>query len=190
MTDMDRIKEIYDRQADRVYRTAMVFMKNSQDAEDVVQSIFLTLIEKGIVFSDPEYEKAWMLVTTRNRCKDLLKSAWRKRTDLGEEALLAAELHDGRDADPEGQNDYANVPDDAAGVSASYDGSDDASLLRSLLMKLPVEQREILLLHYYEGYTVEEVAHLTGLKESGVRSAIASAKRTLKKITEGGRYGR
>ncbi len=44
MQNRERIKVIYDRQVDRVYRTAMVFMKNTQDAEDIVQSVFLTLI--------------------------------------------------------------------------------------------------------------------------------------------------
>ena len=160
MTDMDRIKEIYDRQADRVYRTAMVFMKNRQDAEDIVQSVFLTLIERGIIFRDSEHERAWMILTARNRCKDMLKSAWRNRTDLGDEALLAADLQSG-------------------GKSA-----DEAVLISSLLKNLPDDQLEILLLHYYEGYTVNEVAAMTGRKESGVRSAIVSAKKTISRISE------
>lgn len=58
LQNREKIKEIYDRQVDRVYRTAMVFMKNTQDAEDIVQSVFLTLIEKGIQFDTPEHEKA------------------------------------------------------------------------------------------------------------------------------------
>ena len=54
MQNREKIKEIYDRQVDRVYRTAMVFMKNTQDAEDIVQSVFLTLIRarKSMVHRD------------------------------------------------------------------------------------------------------------------------------------------
>ena len=161
LADLERIKGIYDRQAGRVYRTAMVYMRNSEDAEDIVQSVFMTLIEKGIVFSDFEHEKAWMITAARNRCIDMLKSAWRSRTDMGDEALMAAE-------------EQGESP-----------GADEAEQLSSLLMQLPEEQREILLLHYYEGYTVDEVAAMTGRKESGIRSAIASAKRTLRKIRDG-----
>lgn len=53
MTDQERkrqIKEIYERQIDRVYRIAQIYTGNPQDAEDVVESVFLTVIEKNIRF--------------------------------------------------------------------------------------------------------------------------------------------
>ena len=157
----EKIKEIYDRQVDRVYRTAMVFMKNTQDAEDIVQSVFLTLIEKGIQFDTPEHEKAWFIVTTRNRCKDILKSYWRKSVDLVEEGM----------------------DETADSVSTDPPGSDFRAEALDIIMNLPEDQREIILLHYYEGYTVNETADMLKLSESKVRSQIASAKRALSKLT-------
>jgi RNA polymerase sigma factor (sigma-70 family) len=50
-------------------------------------------------------------------------------------------------------------------------------------MNLPEDQREIILLHYYEGYTVNETADMLKLSESKVRSQIASVKRALSKLT-------
>lgn len=161
LQNREKIKEIYDRQVDRVYRTAMVFMKNTQDAEDIVQSVFLTLIEKGIQFDTPEHEKAWFIVTTRNRCKDILKSYWRKSVDLVEE----------------GMDETANS------VSTDPPGSDFRAEALDIIMNLPEDQREIILLHYYEGYTVNETADMLKLSESKVRSQIASAKRALSKLT-------
>jgi RNA polymerase sigma-70 factor (ECF subfamily) len=161
LQNRERIKEIYDRQVDRVYRTAMVFMKNSQDAEDIVQSVFLTLIEKGIQFDTPEHEKAWFIVTTRNRCKDILKSYWRKSVDLVDDSM-------------------DETADDG---STDSPGSDSAAEALELIMNLPEEQREIVLLHYYEGYTVNETAEMLKLSESKIRSQIASAKRALSKLT-------
>ena len=157
----EKIKEIYDRQVDRVYRTAMVFMKNTHDAEDIVQSVFLTLIEKGIQFDTPEHEKAWFIVTTRNRCKDILKSYWRKSVDLVEEGM----------------------DETAYSVSTEPPGSDFRAEALDIIMNLPEDQREIILLHYYEGYTVNETADMLKLSESKVRSQIASAKRALSKLT-------
>lgn len=157
----EKIKEIYDRQVDRVYRTAMVFMKNTQDAEDIVQSVFLTLIEKGIQFDTPEHEKAWFIVTTRNRCKDILKSYWRKSVDLVEEGM----------------------DETADSVSTDPPGSDFRAEALDIIMNLPEDQREIILLHYYEGYTVNETADMLKLSESKVRSQIASVKRALSKLT-------
>jgi RNA polymerase sigma-70 factor (ECF subfamily) len=161
LQNREKIKEIYDRQVDRVYRTAMVFMKNTQDAEDIVQSVFLTLIEKGIQFDTPEHEKAWFIVTTRNRCKDILKSYWRKSVDLVEEGM----------------------DETADSVSTDPPGSDFRAEALDIIMNLPEDQREIILLHYYEGYTVKETADMLKLSESKVRSQIASAKRALSKLT-------
>ena len=159
MQNRERIKEIYDRQVDRVYRTAMVFMKNTQDAEDIVQSVFLTLIEKGIQFDTPEHEKAWFIVTTRNRCKDILKSYWRQSVELAETGM-----------------------DEADGIT-DVPEADAAAEALEIIMNLPEDQREIILLHYYEGYTVNETADMLKLSESKVRSQIASAKRSLSKVT-------
>lgn len=163
MQDRERIREIYDRQVDRVYRTALVLMKNQQDAEDIVQSVFLTLIEKNIHFTSPEHEKAWFIVTTRNRCKDVLRSYWRQHVDLKDEEVS------------EGGSPKIDI---------SADGMYDIEAAKEILMSLPEEQREIILLHYYEGYTVKEVAEMLGTKDSTVRSAISSVKRALEKKSQ------
>lgn len=78
------LQEVFNRQFERVYRVAMIYTKNAADAEDAAQSVFLKLIEKKIEFSDENHEKAWFITATRNHCKDMLRSFWRKEVDLGE----------------------------------------------------------------------------------------------------------
>ena len=78
------IQAIYERQYARVYRIGMLYMKNASDAEDVVQSVFMKYIERPEQFRDMEHEKAWFITVARNRCKDMLKSFWRNRVELGE----------------------------------------------------------------------------------------------------------
>lgn len=78
------VRELYDREYERVYRTAMVWLRNTQDAQDAVQNIFLKLLERPRSFQSEEHEKAWFIVATKNYCRDILKSAWRKKVDLGE----------------------------------------------------------------------------------------------------------
>lgn len=146
----------------------MTLMKNKDDAEDIVQSVFLTLIEKDIQFDSQEHEKAWFIVTTRNRCKDVLKSYWRKSVDLKDE-----------DVDQTMTSDL----DTTAEVPAVYANA-EVEEVKKLLMSLPDNQREIILLHYYEGYTINEVAEMLSTKESTIRSAIGSAKRILKKVAD------
>lgn len=62
----------------------MVYLKNTSDAEDVVQHIFLKCMEKEMYFQDENHETAWFLTVTRNYCKDILKSFWRRHVDVGD----------------------------------------------------------------------------------------------------------
>ena len=76
------IREIYERQIDRVYRLALMYTGDPHDAEDVAESVFLTMIEKKITFENEEHEKAWFITSVRNRCRDLHKSSWRGKVQL------------------------------------------------------------------------------------------------------------
>ena len=67
------ITEIYHRQIDTVYRICYSFMKNKPEAEDMVQETFLRLIASGKTFENQRHEKAWLIVTASNLCKDQLK---------------------------------------------------------------------------------------------------------------------
>ena len=71
-TDKEIIK-IYDRQVDTVYRICYSFMKNAPEAEDMTQETFLRLISSGQKFDNERHEKAWLIVTASNLCKDSLK---------------------------------------------------------------------------------------------------------------------
>jgi len=75
----ESMDDIYKRNVEMIYRICFMYLKNSTDSEDAVQSIFLKLLKSSTSFADPEHEKAWLIVTTRNYCKDLLKSWWRTR---------------------------------------------------------------------------------------------------------------
>lgn len=80
-TDME-IEAVYSRQADTVYRLCFSFLKNKWDTEDAVQTTFLKLITSGKTFENQEHEKAWLIVTASNTCKNLLKHPQRKMADI------------------------------------------------------------------------------------------------------------
>jgi RNA polymerase sigma-70 factor (ECF subfamily) len=63
---------------------AMLYLKNAADAEDAVQNVFLKYMEKDITFASESHENAWFITVTRNYCKDVLKTFWRKRVELGD----------------------------------------------------------------------------------------------------------
>ena len=81
------ITEIYHRQIDTVYRICYSFMKNKPEAEDMVQETFLRLIASGKTFENQRHEKAWLIVTASNLCKDQLKRLYRTDEDLDKTAV-------------------------------------------------------------------------------------------------------
>ena len=71
---------IYERMKNTIYRTALAYCRNVQDAEDITHDVFLIRFRHEEPFPDEESEKAWMLRVTVNRCKNLLKSFRRRFT--------------------------------------------------------------------------------------------------------------
>ena len=130
-------RRLVDTYADLILRLSFTYLKSTQDAEDVCQTVFLKLLRSARAFESPEHEKAWIVRTTSNACKDLLRNAFR-RTSV---ALDAA-------AD-------APAPETAA----------PDSVLRQV-MSLPKNYREAIYLHYYEGYSVREIAEADGPQRS------------------------
>jgi len=69
---------LFHRYKDDVYRLAVNYTRNPQEAEDVCQTVFLKLLEQEQLI--PGKEKAWLMQVTANECRNLLKSGWWKRT--------------------------------------------------------------------------------------------------------------
>ena len=63
---------------DTVYRVALHNTVNSSDAEDVVQEVFIKLLESNKAFSDGEHLKAWLIRVTVNLCRDKLRKSNRE----------------------------------------------------------------------------------------------------------------
>ena len=74
--------ETYNRHVDMVYRVCYSFMKNQTDTEDMVQETFLRLLSNQKKFADERHEKAWLIVTASNLCKDTLKKWWRTNENI------------------------------------------------------------------------------------------------------------
>ena len=76
------ITELYQRHVDTVYRVCYSYMKNRADTEDMVQDTFIKLISSGVCFQSAEHEKAWLIVTASNLCKNALRHWWRRRENI------------------------------------------------------------------------------------------------------------
>ena len=155
----EEVASLYRRHFGMVYQICLVLLKNVPDAEDAAQTVFRKAMEYPKPFRDPEHEKAWLIVTARNECKNQLKHWWRtRRADSGALDQLVWE-----------QPSEQWVWDQVA--------------------SLPKPQRLVLYLHYYQGYTTEEIARMLGDNPSTVRSRLVQARKKLKLKLEEEGYG-
>lgn len=141
---------------DAVYRLALSQMNSPADAEDVYQDVFLRLFKQNIHFEDVEHLKAWLLRVTINRCRDLYRSGW-KRKNAG--------------IDP----NELEIEEPAA-----FDRE-----LWEAVAALPCYLREVVYLHYAEGYRTDEIADIVHCKPGTVRSRLARARERLRITLDG-----
>ena len=80
----EEVASLYQRHVDMVYQICLMLMKNVPDAEDAVQTVFRKVMEYPKPFRDPEHERAWLIVTARNECRNQLKHWWRTRRESEE----------------------------------------------------------------------------------------------------------
>ena len=149
------VAAIYKRHVKSVYRLCYSYLGSAADAEDATQSTFVKLVGAPRTFESPSHERAWLLVCAANLCKDLLKSPRRTR---------AAEMP-------------ADVVDESAQVGQS-------PVLQAVLA-LPARYKDIVYLHYYEGYKTDEIAQMLGMPPSTVRNNLSEARKLLKSELEG-----
>ena len=87
---MLNIEELFCSCRDDVYRLALSYTRNKQEAEDVCQTVFLKLMEQEKI--TPGKERAWLMQVTANECRNLLRSSWWKNT-AGLDETIAAPAH-------------------------------------------------------------------------------------------------
>ncbi|HHW47305.1 MAG TPA: RNA polymerase sigma factor [Clostridiaceae bacterium] len=149
------LAEIYDRHVKTVYRICFIYMKNQHDTEDMVQNTFIKLMKDNTKFQSEEHEKAWLIKTATNLCKDHFRSWWsKKRVSMDEAPELAVDTP---------------LMDDAL----------------KMVLELPDKYKTALYMYYYEGYSTVEIAKILGKKESTVRGYLHTGRKLLKIEMEG-----
>ena len=160
MMDPQRAEYLAETYADAILRLSYTYLKNTCDAQDICQTVFVKLLTEPRTFDTPEHEKAYILRMAANACKDLLKSPWRKRT-CGLEAC-------GEVAAPE---------------------QTDGSVL-SAVNTLPPHYRSVIYLYYYEGYPAAEIGEILGISAATVHTRLARGREKLKRLLGGTDYER
>ncbi len=146
--EYERLSALY---LDCIYRVAMNGCKNSADAEDVVQTVFLKLWESNMSFTDDEHAKRWLIRVAINECYSLWRSPWRRRVGSLEELT---------------QEPIFSTP--------------EKSELYYAVKEMPIKYRQVVYLYYFEGYSVKETAEILKVSETAVQTRLLRARKQLK----------
>lgn len=143
-----------------VYRLCYSFLGSAADAEDATQAVFMKLVDRPRRFSSEEHEKAWLIVCASNHCRDVLKSASRTR-------VITLDAEDMREPSSE----------------------DHVDEVLEVVLGLPEKYKDVVYLHYYEGYKTDEIARMTGVPPSTVRNRLRDARELLRVALGGEKDG-
>lgn len=152
MTESEFIRAVK-RNNQRLYLIALSFTKNTDDSEDIIQSVFEKLWCCSKSFNDDEHMDKWLTAVCVNESKDLLKSFFKsRRADIDE---------------------YID--------KGAFDECSDYDLFNAV-MKLPKKERVVIHLFYYEDLTVNKIAEILKSNDSTVKTRLRRGRLKLKEM--------
>ena len=146
---------LYETYAHMLYRLAYAELASGHDAEDAVAEVFLRVLQAPPAFRDAQHEKAWLIRVLVNHCRDLRRK----------KSVRA----------------YTPLEE----VTALSAGEKEDTGVLSAVMKLQESNRIAVLLHYFEGYSVEETAKILRTTAAAVKMRLARSRSALKSMLKG-----
>lgn len=147
----ESITNLIDKYSSMILKVAFLYVKNISDAEDITQEVFEKLFTSNKKFKDEEHIKAWLIVITKNKAIDLLKSSWfKKRSEMKESNMVY------------------------------YDKVVGGNEVLKAIISLDVKYKDVIYMYYYEGYSTKEISEKLNQKEATIRTRLKRAREKLK----------
>ena len=151
----DFITQSVELYSDMMYRVAFNITKNSDDAFDVCQDVFVRLVRNKSKIKNSEHLKAWLLRATVNCSRSFCTQAYKKH------CVSTDEL-----------------------VKQSFTDDREKSELFDAVMRLPDKYSTVIHLFYYEDLSIEQIAKIMKMTKSAVKSRLHRGREILKQILE------
>jgi RNA polymerase sigma-70 factor (ECF subfamily) len=150
--DAQAFEVVFDRHADAAFSLAYRMCGRRGTAEDVVQEAFLSLWRSGARYDRSRGSvRSWVLGVVHNRAIDLF------RREV---------VHSGRDVSDEG---LAERMASSTDTETEVERREDAEQVRSALAQLPADQRQVIELAYFGGFTHSQIADILKLPAGTVK---------------------
>jgi len=139
---------------------AGVLARVNELAEDAVQETFLKAYRAMGDFREESSEHTWLTRIAVNTCKDMRRSAWYRYVDR--------------------RVSLDSLPEPA------QPASQESIELTMCIMALPRKEMEAVMLYYYQGMTLEEIAFALGITAPAVSARLKKGRERLKTMLKGG----
>jgi RNA polymerase sigma-70 factor (ECF subfamily) len=151
--DESSLAALYDRYHLLAFSLALRVVNDRGRAEDVVQDAFLSVWRKAASYAEGRGSvKTWLTSIVRNRAIDLVRA--RRESDADDDAILLA------------------LRDPSPSVVEQVTAALDRDSIRAAIGELPLEQRQAIVMAYFEGLSHSEISEVTGLPLGTVKSRI------------------
>lgn len=161
----DAFAQLYTETLDYTYRIVRLFIASEQDAEDMVQNVYLKVLEKADTLKNPDCFYTWLRRVTENECKNHLK----KHKPV---------LWSGTQED---FNSSINSERAIVSTEVSVETDEVNKLLFEAIETLPQEKQVCLQLFYFEGADIAEIASALGIPQGTVKTRLFVARKRLEK---------
>ncbi|WP_108822137.1 RNA polymerase sigma factor [Dysgonomonas sp. Marseille-P4361] len=141
----------------KLYRIAFRIVHDADSAEDMVQDAFVKLWNKRDEMSKIENTEAFAIIILRNTCLDYL----RKTKD-------------------EYNIEYDKEIPEEVSLSKEIEQRDQVQNIKGLINKLPDQQRQVMMMKHWDGYSDEEIEEMTGLSSGNIRVILSRARKTIR----------
>lgn len=150
--DLEKEFEVkFNEYGNMLYKIAFLYLGNESDTEDVLQDVFTKYLCGKYIFKNSEHEKAWFIRVTQNKCLDYMRKSDRKNECIDD------------------------VP-----ATAAYKDKDTEQDVIAKVIALPEKYKSVIILFYYNDYTVEEISKTLKISKSAVKKRLQRGREILK----------
>lgn len=155
--NMQALLSLYKKYKQGLYQFSLQLVRNTDEAEDIVEETFVKLIDHVSTLTQPAKLKSWLFSVARNEALMMLKRRG-KRMEITEETIFETD-----------------------GIDMLINNSERHALIKRKIEQLKFDYKEIVLLREYEQLSYEEIASITGNSLAAVKSRLFKARKELSK---------
>ncbi len=162
--DREALSALYDRYGRRVFSLAARMLTDPQSSEEVTQDVFLSVWRRGTSYKAGRGKfTTWLFSIAHNRTIDELRKRMRDRS-----------------RDSQNIDDHPNIREDLPLPADQIVARSEFDMVKTALKALPDEQRKVVELSYFGGFTQVEIAEKTGQPLGTVKTRMRLALRKLR----------